>query len=238
MIIVDGTALRDAHRNRIARRERLLDRTIELLVQVRLRVLWKSLVSSGHDLTPVRTSEEVGHGRAAQLLNPTPGRKVNGPLLHSFQVAPDAPPLTHPENRYRAFVFSALVRSYLRPHRSSEERSPPRAANVCAISFACSSSGTRRMTSTRLSAIRAARLAASAPPAAIRSSTMSPIAQCRHSSASSSSGVGRLPSGVALISAGRFFGMPRSFAEVLASMADHGPIDLLPRSEAPLDMTR
>src|SRR3954454_2403054 len=76
------------------------------------------------------TSEEVGHGRAAQLLNPTPGRKVNGPLLHSFQVAPDAPPLTHPENRYRAFVFSALVRSYLRPHRSSEERSPPRAANV------------------------------------------------------------------------------------------------------------
>src|SRR5215217_3474802 len=162
MIIVDGTALRDAHRNRIARRERLLDRTIELLVQVRLRVLWKSLVSSGHDLTPVRTSEEVGHGRAAQLLNPTPGRKVNGPLLHSFQVAPDAPPLTHPENRYRAFVFSALVRSYLRPHRSSEERSPPRAANVCAISFACSSSGTRRMTSTRLSAIRAARFAVQA----------------------------------------------------------------------------
>ena len=44
------------------------------------------------------------------------------------------------------------------------------------------------MTSTRLSAIRAARLAASAPPAAIRCSTMSTIAQCRHSSASSSVG--------------------------------------------------
>ena len=58
--------------------------------------------------------------------------------------------------------------------------------------------------STRLSAIRAARFAASAPPAAIRSSTMSTIAQCRRSSASSSSGVGGLPSGMALISAGRF----------------------------------
>ena len=37
---------------------------------------------------------------------------------------------------------------------------------VWAISFACSSSGIRRMTSTRLSAIRVARFAASAPPAA------------------------------------------------------------------------
>ena len=45
---------------------------------------------------------------------------------------------------------------------------PPKTA----MSFACSFSGTHRMTSTRLSAIKAARLAASAPPAAIRSSTI------------------------------------------------------------------
>src|SRR5215207_10685300 len=89
MIIIDATALRDAHCNRIARRERLLDRTIELLVQVRLRVLWKSLVSSGHDLTPWQTCEHVGQGRAAQTR--IPSRKGNGPLLHSFQVTPDAP---------------------------------------------------------------------------------------------------------------------------------------------------
>src|SRR5829696_2882595 len=115
MIIIDATALRDAHCNRIARRERLLDRTIEFLVQVLLRVLWKSLVSSGHDLTPWQTCEDVGHGRAAQTR--IPSRKGNGPLLHSFQVTPDAPPLTHQE---------ASIQSRYRPHRSSEERSRPK----------------------------------------------------------------------------------------------------------------
>src|SRR5215203_3827257 len=84
--------------------------------------------------------------------------------------------------------------------------------------------------STRLSAIRAARLAPSAPPEAIRSSTMSTIAQCRHSSASSS-----LEWRFTLRHGSHF---SRSFAGVRASIADHGPIGLLPRSEATLDMTR
>src|SRR5215207_11358096 len=59
--------------------------------------------------------EHVGHGRAAQTR--IPSRKGNGPLLHSFQVTPDAPPLTHQE---------ASIQSRYRPHRSSEERSRPK----------------------------------------------------------------------------------------------------------------
>src|SRR5215207_8732664 len=78
MIIIDATALRDAHCNRVARRERLLDRTIELLVQVLLRVLWKSLVSSGHDVAPWQACELVGHGRAAQLLKRNPADRGTG----------------------------------------------------------------------------------------------------------------------------------------------------------------
>src|SRR5215207_8961415 len=64
------------------------------------------------------------------------------------------------------------------------------------MSWACSSSGTRRMMSTRLSTINVVRLAAFAPPAAILSSTMSIIAQCRHSSASCSDRIGASPLGI------------------------------------------
>src|SRR5215203_3916643 len=49
------------------------------------------------------------------------------------------------------------------------------------------------MRSTKLSAINAARLAASAPPAAILPSTRATIAQCRQSSASASARADTLP---------------------------------------------
>src|SRR5215208_3483055 len=64
------------------------------------------------------------------------------------------------------------------------------------MSWACSSSGTRRMMSTRLSAIKAVRSATFAPAASIFSSTMSMIAQCRHSSASCSDRLGTSSLGI------------------------------------------
>src|SRR5215218_667000 len=64
------------------------------------------------------------------------------------------------------------------------------------MSWACSSSGTRRMMYTRLSTINVVRSAAFAPPAAILSSTMSIIAQCRHSSASCSDRLGTSSLGI------------------------------------------
>ena len=54
-------------------------------------------------------------------------RLGNGPLLHSFPVAPDAPPLTYQEEILPGFPLSALIRSHcLDSNRSSEEKSRPK----------------------------------------------------------------------------------------------------------------